>query len=207
MPIGDRPMIWHILQTVIKGGADRIIVSLNGPHPELTMETITKFDLDVPIQYNYSSTTVSGGPGRDLLLLQAWVQKDEPFVLTLADAYFTATLDLRGVHAPHIWTMPIEAGDDPSKYGQVVCQGDRVTHIWEKPAEQQSDIIQAAMWKLPPDVFRIAERICAETDGEVQVGDITKHYVLEGRMTHTRIAKRSYLDCGTPSAWRAANRL
>lgn len=154
IPVQDRPLIWHVLQTVITGGAERIIISLNGPHPELTMETIVKFDLSIPIQYNYSSSVVSGGPGRDLLLLRTWVRAEEPFILTLADSYFSVPLHLRSARAPHIWTMPISPEDDPSKYGQVLCEGDRVTRIWEKPIVQRSNIIQTGIWKLPFDIFQ-----------------------------------------------------
>lgn len=45
IPVGGYPLIWHVLQMLIQGGVERIVVSLNGPHPELTLETIVSFNL------------------------------------------------------------------------------------------------------------------------------------------------------------------
>jgi NDP-sugar pyrophosphorylase family protein len=36
IPVGDYPLIYHVLQTAVRGGASRLLLSLNGPHPELT---------------------------------------------------------------------------------------------------------------------------------------------------------------------------
>lgn len=127
--------------------------------------------------------------------------------MTLGDSFFRVPLDLGAVEAPHIWTMPIRTGDDPSRYGQVTCAGDRVTHLWEKPQVQHSDIIQTGIWKLPFEMFRRTRLHCAGADGEVHIGDVTKQYVIEQLMTHTRLPADSYIDCGTPEAYIIANQL
>lgn len=204
VPVGGKPLIWHVLQRVIEGGATRIIISLNGPRPEQTILTVTDFDLGVPITFNHSSCDVSGGPARDLELLQPWVTPRQDLILMLADSLFFTKLDLVKPRAPHIWTMNLDQGDDPSRYGQVECNGDQVTRIWEKPEYQQSQIIQTGIWKLPYDVFDRALSFCSQVEREAHIGDVTKQYVEAGMMTHTRLPNSSYLDCGTSQAYQTA---
>jgi glucose-1-phosphate thymidylyltransferase len=139
------------------------------------------------------------GPGRELWIAEDWVN-GEDFVLMLGDSLYLHPLDFRGKPAPHIWTMPLDGLDDPSKYGQVKTEGDRVIELREKPLVKFSDTIQTATWLFPSDVFEKAKIMSESRKGEIHIGMLSEEYVQEGRMTHTPLPPQSYIDLGTPDA-------
>jgi len=198
LPVYDKPMIEHVILSLARGGVDEVLVLLNLRYPETVMEILedgNRFGCDIYYRYVCSVD----GPGRQLWLAKKWVAGQD-FVLMLGDALYLCDLDFRAARSPHMWTMPLQDLDDPSKYGQVKVSGDRVLELREKPKEFFSGLIQTAVWKLPPDAFDRAERLGKEHTGEVHVGMVTEQYVAEGLMTHTPIPPRSYIDLGTQEA-------
>jgi len=191
-------MIVHVVETLVKGGASEILVLLNLHNPQSIMEILEdggKFGASIYYRY----VLPVDGPGRQLWLAKEWVA-GEDFIVMLGDSIFFTRLDFHGKKAPHIWTMPLEGLDDPSKYGQVETAGDRVITLREKPAELFSPIIQTGIWLMSADAFDKAERIGQRTEGEVHIGDLALEYVAKEMMTHTRLPAGSYLDVGTPEA-------
>ncbi len=214
LPVYNKPMIVHVVETLVAGGAKQILVLLNWLYPQTILELLQdgkKFGEDVDIYYRYVDET--DGPGRQLYLAENWVGRGN-FVLMLGDSLYIRrkgappVLDFTRSIAPHIWTMPLAGLDDPTKYGQVTTHGDKVLELRDKPAFKFSDVIQTATWLLPPDVFDRARRLGESIAGEVHIGRIIEEYVAEGRVTHTRLPPLSYIDLGTPeSLLRGANLL
>lgn len=204
LPVYDKPMIEHVVECLVAGGCDDILVLLNGKNPQLILESLEEGSrFGCQISYKHFNDTLHG-PVRHFLVAEKWVG-DEPFVLMLGDSFFVAPLQFVDKSAPHIWTMPLGDFDDPRKYGQVQVSGSKVTQLVEKPEAQFSDRIQTGVWLFPPDVFEKA-RAQQGKEGELHFGDLSMMYVNEGRMTHTSLPPRSYIDLGTPEALlRAAN--
>ena len=205
LPVYDRPMIEYPIRTLVEGGATEVLVLLNWCHPEMVMEILEageRFGCD--IYYRYLKEV--DGPGRQLRLAEKWVG-DREFVLMLGDSLYLHPLHFNNVRAPHIWTMPLNGMDDPSKYGQVTVRGELVTTLVEKPRIQVSNLIQTATWVLPPDAFEKERKLEEVTRGEAHIGTLAEEYVREGRMTHTPLPAESYLDLGTPEALFTASNL
>jgi glucose-1-phosphate thymidylyltransferase len=198
LPVFDRPMIEHVVNALVGGGATEILILLNWRYPEAVMEVLEDGSrLGCEIYYRYVREI--DGPGRQLWLAEKWVN-GEDFVLMLGDSLYLHPLDFRSITAPHIWTMPLNGIDDPEKYGQVKVDGKRVLELREKPKILFSNLIQTATWFLPPDAFKKAKELEKTTEGEIHIGAIAEEYVREGRMTHTPLPAQSYLDLGTPES-------
>ena len=198
LPVYDRPMIEHVVRTLVGGGATQILMLLNWRYPEVIMEMLedgSRFGCE--IYYRYVREV--DGPGRQLWLAENWIA-GEDFVLMLGDSLYLHPLSFEGITAPHIWTMPLDGLDDPSKYGQVKVDGGKVLQLVEKPKTQFSDLIQTATWYLPNDSFAKTRKLAETISGEIHVGMISEEYVREGRMTQTSLPARSYIDLGTPEA-------
>jgi len=191
-------MIEYPIRTLVEGGVTEILVLLNWRNPEAILEILEESNrFGCEIYYRYIKEV--DGPGRQLWLAEKWV-RNENFVLMLGDSLYLHPLQFDDVQAPHIWTMPLNGLDDPSKYGQVTVAGNRVLTLVDKPKDQVSDLIQTATWVLPPDAFEKARVLEQTVQGEVHIGMLAEEYVREGRMTHTSLPAGSYLDLGTPEA-------
>ncbi len=204
LPVGDRPMIVHVIESLINGGVQDILVLLNGRHPELLLEMLgdgSRFGCEITFKYQPETVSVS----YHLLMAQNWVGQSD-FVLMLGDSIFFAPLEFTNKTAPHMWVMPLDAFDDPSKYGQVILNGSRVERLIEKPRTQISNIIQTGAWLLPSDIFnkiKVAQKKWSGCD-ELHIGLIIPEYVEEHRMTYSMLPPSSYIDCGTLPALRSA---
>ncbi len=198
LPVYDRPMIMHVISTLVKGGITEIMIALDGSHPGMFLEMLEDgSSLGCNLIYRYRKP--SEGPGRTLLLAEEWIG-DENFVLILGDSIFLCPLTFTGKDVPHMYIMSLEGFDNPQKYGQVKIASDRIKSIMWKPIELFSDIIQTTCFIFPPDAFARLHRLDKITHGEVPITALTSQYVTEGIMRYTMLASRSYIDCGSISA-------
>lgn len=205
VPVGDRPLLHHVLQTAIAGGADRLLLSLNGPHPELTIETVTSFELPVPVAYTHSNNAITNGPVHDLCHLEPWVAPGQPVGILFADAYFNVPIDFAHATAPHVWTTTLSPEADASQFGQVVADNDVVQALYEKPKTEYSRVILTGAMKLPFDVFNRARKLCDQADHELHLGHVIETYVNSGQLQHTLLPTGSFIDCGNRLAWNTAH--
>jgi|AntRauTorckE6833_2_1112554.scaffolds.fasta_scaffold01533_8 glucose-1-phosphate thymidylyltransferase len=204
IPVGDYPLIYHVLQTAVRGGASRLLLSLNGPHPELTIETVTAFNLPIPVAYTHTNNAFSNGPAHDLYRLKPWVRANKPVGIMLADAYFNVPIDFIGKPAPHVWTMTLPPEVDASQFGQVIGPEKQVQALYEKPAKEQSRVILTGATKLPFDVFARTQALCHSHSQELHLGDVIKTYVADGSLRHTLLPTGAFIDCGNRTAWNQA---
>ncbi len=205
LPVYDRPMITYPLESLVRGGITDIRISLNFSTPQLLMELLEDgAQFGCTLHYTYHRRAFAG-PARHFILYEEWAAGDDVVVM-LGDSLFTFPLDFRTVKPPHIWTMPLDGVDDPSKYGQVEVDGDLVIKLVEKPKLVFSNRIATGCWVFPNDVFAIARRL-SEKNGELQFGDLALEYVRQGRMTHTPMPPSSYLDLGTHDALLTATQM
>lgn len=207
--IGNLPLIGHVIQTISKAGASKIYASLNGQHPDQTMQTITGLKQIPPVAYTYSQEDPEEvGPLYDLARMKPWLTAGEPFAVVNGDTYFhDYTVDFAEVTAPHLWTTPVPNGADPSQFGQVVTDGSRVTSLVEKPDVQQSQLISTGFAVLPYDALDLAIDLCqnAEPGQEMHIAFLLAALVKQKRVEYTIIPSGHFYDCGTAEAINAAS--
>lgn len=206
LPVGDRPMIHLVLETLSDGGVDEALFLLNGKHPGLMLEMVgTGRDFGIDVTYRFSRGDVLG-PLHQLPLARAFVG-GEDFVLIAGDAFFAERIPFRESRAPHGWTMPLNGADDPCKYWQVKTRDERIVDISPRPDPRFGDEIATAAWVFDSDAFDIAESLRARRAhgaAEVHVIDVAREYVRRGVMTRTPLPHGAYLDLGTPAALQLA---
>lgn len=206
LPVYDRPMIMHVISTLVTGGITEIMIALDGSYPGMFLEMLedgSSFGCSIVYRYRRSSE----GPGRTLLLAQDWIG-DEDFVVILGDSIFLCPLIFNGKDAPHMYIMPLDGFDNPQKYGQVKIAGNRIISMMWKPIEIFSNLIQTTCFILPPDAFTRLHRLSKITRGEVPMSALTSQYVTEGLMRYTILTSYTYIDCGSiPALHLAAKRI
>ncbi|MEK6809831.1 MAG: nucleotidyltransferase family protein, partial [Nanoarchaeota archaeon] len=84
---------------------------------------------------------------------------EENFIVMGGDNLFSADDLLRIKKEDDFCYVAAWEVEDPSRYGVLVCQGEMLIEIIEKPKEFVGNLINAGLYKLTPDIFEALEQI------------------------------------------------
>ena len=84
--------------------------------------------------------------------------------------------------------------------------GDRIRSIEEKPAQPKSDWAVAGIYIYPPDVFELIKELKPSARGELEITDVNRHYLLQGRLGFSKL-QGYWTDAGTLESLAVANSL
>ncbi len=199
LPVYDRPMIQHVIETVVSSGITDIMVQLTNTFAQPVMELLRDGEpYNCSICYGYQSM---GDSVAKMLRSCRTFMNGEPFLLMLGDSFYRAPLQDLDKPAPHMWVMPLQEFDDPRKYAEVRLDGGVITDIADNLFTPSTGIVQTGAWLFPPDVFERAERLLrVSRDREVKVRHLAREYAQVGGMGATLLPPESFLDLGTIEA-------
>jgi glucose-1-phosphate cytidylyltransferase len=175
VPIGDRPILWHIMKIYAAFGYTDFVLAL-GYKGEMIKEYFLGYDalnsdfrLDLGTkavevldsrnnERDWRVTMVDTGAdtmtGGRLLRLQKYLEKDEAFLLTYGDGVTDVDLDALIRQHRNAGAWATVTGVRPvSRFGELVVDGDRVTGFAEKPLSGD-DWISGGYFVMSPQIFK-----------------------------------------------------
>lgn len=179
LPVGDRPLLWHIMETYAQQGFTDFVLAL-GYKGDLIRDYFVNYPLrgrDVqvllgsgsviplrPSLENWTVTLVESGEetqtaGR-LLRCERYLDSDEPFMLTYGDGL--ADVDLRALRLFHqSWSdkysqprvvVTVTGVHQPGRFGALSVDGPFVKAMNEKPHGQEG-LINGGYMVCSPEIF------------------------------------------------------
>jgi glucose-1-phosphate thymidylyltransferase len=201
MPVYDKPMIYYPLTTLMLAGIrDILIISTPLDTPRFEQLLGDGSQWGVSLQY-----LVQPSPGgiAQAFILGADFVGDSPSALILGDNIFHGhdftELLQAAHHNPEGATVFAYAVNDPERYGVVEFDNDRrVVSIEEKPQQPKSRYAVTGLYFYDKAVADIACRIAPSARGELEITDVNRVYLEQGRL-NVQIMGRGYawLDTGT----------
>ncbi len=169
--IGDKPILWHIMNVYAAHGFDEFVIAL-GYRGEYIKEYFQKYYLlnnDLSIDLARGNTTVHDGSlpewkihlvdtglhtmsGGRLRRLRRWLG-DEPIMMTYGDG--VANVDVRALvafHRRHGKLATLTAVRPPARFGALTLDGDLVSEFTEKPQSGEG-WLNGGFFVLEPGVF------------------------------------------------------
>jgi mannose-1-phosphate guanylyltransferase len=156
VPVGNRPIMEHILARLEGDGFGEVIANLHW-FPETIRDRFGDgSELGIDLTYSYEERLLGTAGGvrnvRDYF-------GSGPFVVMAADALTDIDLaELARVHAERGWiaTLAVTPVKDTTEYGVIVTDDDgRVVGFQEKPepADAKSDLANCMIYVLEPEIF------------------------------------------------------
>jgi glucose-1-phosphate thymidylyltransferase len=108
--------------------------------------------------------------------------------------------------APDCAWVTLKQVHDPNRYGVAELAGGRIRSIEEKPKQPKSDYAVAGVYVYPPDVFEVVRELKPSARGELEITDVNRHYLLQGRLGYS-ILNGYWTDAGTLESLAVANQL
>jgi glucose-1-phosphate thymidylyltransferase len=195
MPIYDKPMIYYPLSTLLWSGINEILI-ISTPHDLPLFRQLLGDGKNLGCRFEYAVQENPNGLAEAFIIGKEFIGEDK-VALVLGDNIFYGTglsdlllannnPDGGIIYAYHV--------HDPERYGVVDFDKEgNVLSIEEKPEKPKSNYAVPGIYFYDNNVVEIAANIKPSHRGELEITDINKEYLKQGKL------KVSILDRGT--AW------
>ena len=189
--IDGKPFLLHLLERLYAAGfRDKDIAVVVGYKGEKIEEFLAEHGLDITVIVQQALV----GTGDAVYHTREFVD-EEDFIVVGGDNLFSADDLLRIQKEDEFCYVAGWKVEDPSRYGVLVCKGDVLQEIIEKPKEFVGDLINAGLYKFTPDIFEALEEIELSERGELELTDAIS-LLAESRKVKVMMLQDYWLDLG-----------
>ncbi|QSG02072.1 bifunctional sugar-1-phosphate nucleotidylyltransferase/acetyltransferase [Natranaeroarchaeum sulfidigenes] len=191
LPVAGKPLVEHVLDIAAEHVDGYVLVV--GYRADSIRSHLGDEHLGKPITYveqteqrGTAHAIEEAGPhiSERFLALNGDVMIDDGLVAKLADAETSA-----------IATMRV---DDPTAYGVISRDGDRVTGIVEKPSDPPSNLANLGLYSFEPEIFEYIDRTGRSERGEYEITDSIELAIEDSRPVVAVEHGGRWLDVGRP---------
>jgi glucose-1-phosphate thymidylyltransferase len=207
LPVGPFPMVYYPLKKLVGAGISDVLIVSGTEHMGDFVELLGS-GRDHGCNLTYRVQDEAGGIAQALGLARLFC-RGAHCVVILGDNIFydplPALLDDPGAGDGHA-RVALKKVPDPGRYGVADLRGERIVGIEEKPEHPKSDLAVAGIYLYPPDVFDIIPHLRPSRRGELEITDVNRHYLEEGRLGYA-LLQGYWTDAGTLESLALANEL
>ncbi|EDP69540.1 glucose-1-phosphate thymidylyltransferase [Flavobacteriales bacterium ALC-1] len=200
MPIYDKPMIYYPISTLMWSGIKDILI-ISTPQDLPLFKKLLGDGKKYGCNFEYAVQKTPNGLAEAFIIGEDFIGEDK-VALILGDNIFygTGLADLLQknnnpeggiIYAYHV--------NDPERYGVVEFdENDVAVSIEEKPKKPKSNYAVPGIYFYDNSVVEIAKNIKPSKRGELEITDINKTYLDEGKLKVSVLDKgTAWLDTGT----------
>jgi len=186
IPVANRPLLEYVVEAVADAGLTEVVMVVGYRRERIQTYFGDGDDWGVEIEYAVQEKQLGTGHA----IRQAEPQVDDEFLVLNGDGIVDRSLvegladasDCLGDSCEAV--LAVTRTDQPSEYGVVELDGDRVTSIIEKPRAEDSpsDIVNAGAYAFTPAVFDAIRETPADDRGEQVITDSIAALVADGRV-------------------------
>ena len=195
MPVYDKPMIYYPLSTLISAGIKEILI-ISTPQDLPLFKKLLGDGSKIGCQFYYEIQENPNGLAEAFIIGEKFIGTDK-VALILGDNIFYGTglaALLQKNTNPNGGIIYAYHVNDPERYGVVEFDNNKkAISIEEKPKKAKSNFAVPGIYFYDNEVISIAKNIKPSKRGELEITDINKVYLEQGKL------KVSILDTGT--AW------
>lgn len=200
MPVYDKPMVYYPLSTLMLAGINEILI-ITTPDDQPAFKKLLGDGSNIGCRFEYVVQPSPDGLAQAFILGADFIGND-PVALVLGDNIFygsgMGTL-LKKKSNPDGAVVFAYQVTDPERYGVVEFdKNNKVISIEEKPAAPKSNFAVPGLYFYDNDVVAIAKAIKPSPRGELEITDINKTYLENGKLEVGVLDRgTAWLDTGT----------
>jgi len=180
LPVANKPVLEYVIDAVKSNGIDEIIIVV-GYKKEVIMDYFKNYK-GVKITYVVQEKQL--GTGHALLHAKGHIK--DTFIVLSGDNIIDNKSISKLVKDESKYSILIKEHTNPSKYGAVLIEKEKLRTIVEKPKEDVGKFISTGIYKLPKKIFQIIDELASE--GIYDLSSTIQSIVDEGENINTIIA-------------------
>jgi glucose-1-phosphate thymidylyltransferase len=201
MPIYDKPMIYYPIATLMQAGIRDILI-ITTPQDQAAFQRLLGDGSEFGTSISYATQETPAGLAQSFLIGETFIG-DDPVALVLGDNLFHGSPS----QPDGLTSIPDFDGGlifayevaDPTAYGVVEFDENfQALSIEEKPTHPRSRYAVPGLYFYNSDVVEVAKGIVPSSRGELEITDVNRHYLDQGRLV-VRVLDRgtAWLDTGS----------
>ncbi|MFV0627273.1 MAG: glucose-1-phosphate thymidylyltransferase RfbA [Alphaproteobacteria bacterium] len=204
LPVYDKPMIYYPLSTLMLFGIKDILI-ISTPQDTPNIEKFFGNGEKIGLNIEYKIQDNPNGIAEAFILGADFVGNDE-VCLILGDNIFYMGEQIK-TFREEVKNNPggVVFGhhvSDPERFGVVEFdKNNNVLSIEEKPKQPKSNYAVVGLYFYQADVVEKAKNLKPSARGELEITDLNKEYLKEGRLKVVTMRRgNAWLDAGTPQS-------
>ncbi|MBI2858398.1 MAG: NTP transferase domain-containing protein [Chloroflexi bacterium] len=177
LPLANKPIVEHLLIELREAGLDEVLF-VAGYRGEKIREHFgdgSKWGLAV----RYATQKSQLGTADALRQIAGWTKDN--FILVNGDVVCGRD-DIRDIMRYENPVMGLSAQPDVSGLGVVETDGERIVRIYEKTEKPPSNLVNAGLYLLTPDIFSAIEKTARSKRGEYELTDSIQLLIDQGSL-------------------------
>lgn len=200
LPVYDKPMIYYPLSTLMYAGINEILIISTLADLPLFRKLLSD-GKKYGCVFEYAVQEAPNGLAEAFIIGEDFIGKDK-VALILGDNIFYGTglqKLLQANNNPDGGIIYAYRVNDPERYGVVEFDSDsKAVSIEEKPEHPKSNFAVPGIYFYDNTVVNIAKNIKPSHRGELEITDINKHYLKQGKLNVSILDRgTAWLDTGT----------
>jgi glucose-1-phosphate thymidylyltransferase len=200
MPVYDKPMIYYPISTLIWSGIREILI-ISTPQDLPLFKKLLGDGSQFGCDFQYASQDQPNGLAEAFLIGANFIGKDKVALILGDNIFYGSGLAnlLQSNNNPDGGIIYAYHVQDPERYGVVEFDNTgKAISIEEKPQNPKSNYAVPGIYFYDNNVIKIAREIKPSHRGELEITDINKTYLKQGKLSVSILDRgTAWLDTGT----------
>lgn len=207
IPIANKPTIQYGIEAILEAGIREIGIIVGDTREEVQAELGTGHQFGA--EFTYIPQDEPLGLAHAVLLAEEFMDGDS-FLMYLGDNIVqngvkTFVEDFK-VHQPNAMVL-LNPVSNPSSFGVVVLDGERVVQLIEKPKNPPTNLALVGVYFFDSTIFTAARSIQPSKRNELEITDALQWLVDNNMVVKPHVIHQWWKDTGKPADMLEANRM